>query len=100
MRVLLAVIVFPLGEQFVAVAVAQLTDKFVGAMLNGAIAQRIHADADGQAGQSIALFGARQHWSLIAQPIDVAEKSTDQQHRNGNSDAHLYASKTHTATSL
>src|ERR1700683_1948248 len=76
-------------------AVAQLVKKFVCAVLNGAVAQRIHADADRQPGQSIALLGARQHRSLIAQPIDVAEKSKHQHRGNADSNANLYASKSH-----
>ena len=74
-RVFLAVVVLPLGQQLVAVAIAQFADKFVGAALNCAIAQRIHADTDRQAGQTIELFGARQHRSLIAQPNQIAEKN-------------------------
>ena len=77
--VLLAVVVLPAGEQIVAVSIAQLAKKNIGAVLNGAVAQRIHPDADRQAGQRIAIFGARQHRSLIAQPPDVAEKSKHQQ---------------------
>ena len=79
---------------------AQLADKFVGAVLNGAVAQRVHADADGQSGQSIALFGARQHRSLIAQPVDVAEKSEHQHCGNADSNAYLYASEAHPSESL
>src|ERR1700689_69729 len=87
--VLLAVVVLPTSEQLVAVAVAQLAQEEVGAMLNRAIAQRIHLDADRQAAERITVFGARQHWSLIAQPPDVAEKSKHQQRGSADSNADL-----------
>src|SRR6202035_3203286 len=95
MRILLAVVVLPLGEQLVAVAVAQLVQKLVGAVLNGAVAEGIHPNADGQASERIMVFGARQHRSLIAQPPDVAEKSKHQQRRHANSNTDLYASEPH-----
>ena len=47
-RIFLAIVVLPPGEQFVAVSVAQLAKKQVGAVFDGAVAQRIHADADRQ----------------------------------------------------
>jgi hypothetical protein len=95
MRILLAVVVLPLGEQLVAVAVAKLVQKLVGAVLNGAVAEGIHPNADGQAGERIMVFGARQHRSLIAQPPDVAEKSKHHERRDANSNTDLYASKPH-----
>jgi hypothetical protein len=95
MRILLAVVVLPLGEQLVAVAIAKLVQKLVGAVLNGAVAEGIHPNADGQASERIMVFGARQHRSLIAQPPDVAEKSKHQQRRYANSNTDLYASEPH-----
>ena len=95
MRILLAVVVLPLGEQLVAVAVAKLVQKLVGAVLNGAVAEGIHPNADGQASERIMVFGARQHRSLIAQPPDVAEKSEYQQRAYARSDRDLGASKAH-----
>jgi hypothetical protein len=95
MRILLAVVVLPLGEQLVAVAVAKLVQKLVGAVLNGAVAEGIHPNADGQASERIMVFGARQHRSLIAQPPDVAEKSKYHQRGDANSNTDLYASEPH-----
>src|SRR5580704_798718 len=95
MRILLAVVVLPLGEQLVAVAVAKLVQKLVGAVLNGAVAEGIHPNADGQASERIMVFGTRQHRSLIAQPPDVAEKSKHHQRRDANSNTDLYASEPH-----
>jgi hypothetical protein len=95
MRILLAVVVLPPGEQLIAMAVAKFVQKLVGAVLNGAVAQRIHPDADGQASERIMVFGSRQHRSLIAQPPDVAEKSKDHQRRDANSNTDLYASESH-----
>src|ERR1700735_5747976 len=95
MRILLAVVVLPLGEQLVAVAVAKLVQKLVGAVLNGAVAEGIHPNADGQASERIMVFGARQHRSLIAQPPDVAEKSKHHQRGDANSNTDLYASEPH-----
>src|SRR5258708_24526789 len=93
--ILLAVIVLPNGEQFVAVSIAQLAEKNVDAVLNGAVAQGIHPNADRQASQRIVVFGPRKHWSLIAQPPDVAEKSKHQQRGHADSYADLYASEPH-----
>ena len=94
-RILFTVVMLPLGEQLIAVAVAKLVQKLVGAVLNGAVAERIHPDADGQASERIMVFGARQHRSLIAQPPDVAEKSKHHQRRDANSNPDLYASEPH-----
>jgi hypothetical protein len=93
--ILLVVIMLPRGKQFVAMAVAQLPQEKVGAVLNGAIPQRIRLDADGQAAERIALFRPRQHWSLIAQPPDVAKKSEHQHRRNADSNSDLYPSESH-----
>ena len=94
-RVFLTVVVLPLREQVVAVSVAQLTKKKIGAVLNRPVAERIHPDADRQPRERIVIFGARQHRSLIAQPPDVAEKSTNQQRTSGDSDRDLCAGKAH-----
>ena len=93
--ILLAVIVLPPGKHIVAVAITQLAQKQVGAVLNRAVAQWIHPDADRQAGQRIVVFGPRQHWSLIAQPPDVAKKNKHQQRAGGDGNADLRASETH-----
>jgi hypothetical protein len=93
--ILLAVVMLPLGEQLIAMAVAKFVQKLIGAVLNGAVAQRVHPDAHGQTRQRIMIFGARQHRSLIAQPPDVAEKSKHHQRRDANSNTDLYASEPH-----
>ncbi len=99
-RVLLAVVVFPLVEKFVTVAVAQFMQEFVGTVLNRAVSQRIHPNAHRQPGERIVIFRARQHRSLIAQPPDVAEKSKHQQRANADSNADLCASEPHLRESL
>src|ERR1700676_3504079 len=98
--IFLAVVVLPFGEQFVAVAIAQLAKKKVGAVLNGAVAQGIHLDCDWQAREGIVIFGTREHRSLIAEPPDVAEKSEDQQRAHADGDRELGASKAHLRESL
>src|ERR1700733_6174715 len=76
-------------------SIPQLAKKKISTVLNRAVAQRIHPDADRQAGQRIVVFGARQHRSLLAQPPDVAEKSKYQQRANANSNADLCPSESH-----
>src|ERR1700728_51098 len=93
--VFLAVVVLPSREQFVAMAIAQLAKKQVSAVLNGTVAQRIHANADRQTAKRIAVLGARKHRSLIAQPPDVAKKSKDQQRASADGNRDLCAGKTH-----
>src|SRR5271169_2907080 len=96
--VLFTVVVLPRGEQFVAVAVAQLAKKQIGAVFNRAVAQRIHADADRKPGERIVVLGPRQHWSLIVQPPDVAKKSKHQQRASADRNPDLCASKSHPET--
>jgi hypothetical protein len=69
--------------------------KFVGAVLDGAIAERIHPDTDGQTAKRIVILGTRQHRSLIAEPPNVAKKTEDQQRASADSNADLCAGKTH-----
>ncbi len=94
-RVFLAIVVLPLREQVVAVTVAQLAKKKIGAVLNRTVAERIHPDADRQPRERVVVFGARQHRSLIAQPPDVTEKSKHQQRASGDGNRDLCASEAH-----
>jgi hypothetical protein len=94
-RVFLVVIVLPLREQFVAMPIAQFAQEFIGAVLDGPVAQRIHRDAQRQPSQWIVIFGARENRSLIAQPPDVAEKSKHQQGADADRNGNLCASEPH-----
>src|SRR5579872_5063576 len=77
--------------------IAQLAQKKIGAVLDRAVAQRVHPDADRQAGERIVVFGTRQHRRLIAQPPDVAEKSENQQRACADGDGDLCAGEPHAA---
>src|SRR5208282_3606178 len=58
-RAFFAIVLFPLGEQLAAIAVAHLRDKAIGGAFDRAIAKWIHGDADRHLGERVAFFGAR-----------------------------------------
>src|SRR5450755_1174162 len=91
LRVFLVVIVFPLIQQVVAVAVAHLVQELVRCVLSRAVAQRIHLDADRQPRQRIVILRTREHWSLIAQPPKVADKHSHQQNPGAGGNPNLCA---------
>src|SRR5260370_37735246 len=74
---------------------AQLVQKLACYTLGGAIAQRIEGDAIGYAGERIAVFGARQNRSLIAQPPNVSQKHEHKQRAGAAGDADLVPGKCH-----
>jgi hypothetical protein len=91
----LAVVPFPLGEQFAAIAVAQLGDKAVGGAFDGAISKGIHGNADRQLGKRIALRGAGQNRPLAFKPIEVAEKHKYEQASGAQRNGEMGAGKAH-----
>src|SRR5580692_349911 len=93
--IFLVIIALPVGQQLVAVAVANGVQEFSRSLLGGAVAQRIHLDADGQAAERVALFRPRQHRSLIAEPPHVPQKHRDQQDTGADGNADLCASEGH-----
>jgi hypothetical protein len=84
---LLAVVSLPLSQQLAAIAVAHLGDEAVGGALDGAIAKRIHSDADRHLGERVAFRRARQNRRLVAQPIEIAEKHQHKQASGAQCDA-------------
>src|SRR6202521_3787913 len=90
-----AVILFPLGEQFAAIAVAHLRNKAIGGPFDGAIAKRIHRDADRHLGERVALLGARQNRRLVAEPVHIAEEHEHEQASGAQSNSEMGARKAH-----
>jgi len=65
--ILLPVVVLHSESSLIAVAVAQLVQKFISAVLDRPIAQRIHRILTAGRSKDHGRRSA-QHWSLIAQP--------------------------------
>src|ERR1035438_9574198 len=92
---LLPVVFFPVGEHLAAIAVAHFCDEGVGRALDGAVAQRIHRDADGYLGQRVAFLGTRQNRRLIPEPVKIAEKDRYEQARKAHGDTEMGFGKRH-----
>src|SRR5712671_5612965 len=81
LRTLFAIVLLllPLREHLAAISVAHFADKICSRPFDGAIAKRIHGDAERHPRQGIALFRSRQDRRLTTEPPQVADEHQHQQ---------------------